>query len=88
MKSRFEQFQKPGQRRRFALFRSCAAAALVAVLFAGAIFVPDGVMPGAQFGVDYELMQPRSGRALAAPLAGHVFESSRASDLYVQEFRG
>jgi hypothetical protein len=58
------------------------------MLFAGAVFVPDGVMPGAQFGVDYDVMQPRSGRALAAPLAGHVFESSRVYDVYLHEFRG
>jgi hypothetical protein len=88
MKSRYEHFQNPGQRRRFALLGSSAVAVLVSMLFACAAFVPDRAMPGAQFGVDYNVMPARSVVALAAPRAGHVFEPARADDLYLLDYTG
>lgn len=87
MKSRYEQLQDPQQRRQFALFRSSSAAAVVAALMAGAIYLPQGAAPGAQVGVEFDPVLPLS-EAPAEAVPGHVFESAGTDDQYPHQYPG
>lgn len=80
MKSRYEHLQDPRQRRRLVLFRSSAAAGLVATLLAAAVLLPHSVTPVAQIGAEFDAGLPPLAELPSSPMPDPVLQSAGTDD--------